>query len=154
MKIDQVFSTHGGKDMVLSKTPIWEEIERAFTNPKIKFQRGESHNMKLKVLNALNKLGWADSVKIEPTNMTINFIKRRVALCLQLGNVSRTYADLLKIQLLFERKMIDAGVIAVPLYAESKKLGNNHAQYERLKNEVKLFDRIINAPIVLIGLST
>ncbi len=154
MEIDQIFSTHSGKDMVLSKATIWNDVERAFTDPKIKVQKGKSRNIKFKVSNTLNKLGWADSVKIEPTNITINFIKRRVALCLQLGNVSRTYADLLKIQLLFERKMIDAGVIAVPLRAESKKLGNNHAQYERLKNELKLFNVFINAPIVLIGLST
>ena len=154
LKIDQIYSSHRGEDMLTSKPQIWNDIKQSLLNSKLQFHRGESQHIKTEVSNTLTKLGWADSVRIEPTKLTINFVKGRVGLCLQLGNVARTYADLLKLQLMHERNVIDVGVIVVPLRSESKKLGSNHAQYERLMDEVKLFENIIIAPLIVIGLST
>jgi len=154
MKIQQMYSSNGGKNIILSNSQIWSELLQVFSESQLRFEKGESQKIKMEVSNTLNKLGWADSVKIQPTNLTINFIKQRVGLCLQLGNVARTYADLLKIQLLIEMKIIDVGVIAVPIRSAAKEMGSNLAQYERLENELKIFDTIISAPIVIVGLST
>lgn len=154
MKICEIYNHHEGKEILRSKSQIWNDLKKAFSNPVLKFQKRESRHIKTEIANTLNKLGWADSITIMPTNLTFNFIKRKVGLCFQLGNVARTYADLLKIQLLFERKIIELGVIAVPVQIDSKKMGSNHAQYERLLKEIELFSNIINAPILLIGLAS
>lgn len=153
VRINQVYSSNSG-EIILQRIPgIWDEITIALSNPFFKFEKGDPNLIKNEVYSRLNKLCWADSVKIEPSNLTINFIKKRVGFCLQLGNVARTYADLLKLQVVFERGLIDVGIIAVPDKYASKRLGSNHAQYERLKEELKLFQNIINAPIIIIGLS-
>lgn len=154
MKIDQIYNSNSGKEILFSKPEIWTELSKVFTNPNFQFKRGNSQLIRMTVSKSLNRFGWADSVKIEPTNLTINFVKRNVGLCVQLGNVARTYADLLKIQILFEKNIIDVGVIAVPGRFDSKKMGSNHAQYERLEEELKLFKNIITVPLVLICLST
>lgn len=154
MKIDQIYSSNDGKSILFSKHQIWDELSQTLSNSKIRFEKRESQNIKMEISRHLNRLGWADSVKIEPTNLTINFIKSRVGLCIQLGNVARTYADLLKMQILYDRKIIDVGVIAVPVRYVSKEMGSNLAQYERLEEEVKIFDKIIKAPLIIIGLST
>lgn len=154
MKICEIYNHREGKKIIKSKPQIWSELEKTFSNPVLKFQKRESRHIKTEIANTLNKLGWADSITITPTNLTFNFIKRKVGLCFQLGNVARTYADLLKIQLLFERKVINVGVIAVPIQSDSKKMGSNHAQYERLFKEIELFSNIIYAPIILIGLTS
>ena len=80
-------------------------------------------------------------------------MKRKVGLCVQLGNIARMYADLLKMQLMYEKQMIDIGIIVVPMKLESKSLGSNHVQFERLVAELKIFDKIINLPLVVIGIS-
>ena len=154
MRIEQIYSYHGGKKILTSKSLVWNDIKQTFSNSKLRFEKRESSYIKTVISNMLNRRGWADSIKIEPTHLTINFLKRKVGLCLQLGNVARTYADLLKIQLMYNKKLIDVGVIAVPIIEDSKRMGSNHAQYERLVEEVKLFDSIIKLPLVIIGLST
>ena len=154
MKIDQIFSSHGGENVLAEKDQVLEDIKVSLTNSHVKFEKGEAPYIKAIVNKTLTDLGWADSVKIPPTNLTVNFVKRRVGLCLQLGNVARTYADLLKLQVLFEKQIIEVGVIALPIRSNSIKLGSNAAQYERLKEEVKLFENIIKVPLVLIGIST
>lgn len=152
MKIGQMYSSNGGLKVIMDEPDILNEITLSLTNPLVKFEKGDPPFIKLKVSNTLSEFGWGDEVKLEPTNLTINFMKKRVGFCLQLGNVARTYADLLKIQSFYERNIIDVGVIAVPDNINSRKMGSNLAQYERLEEEIKLFGNFINAPIVLIGL--
>jgi hypothetical protein len=153
INIDQVYSSNGGKKILLSKKNIWGEIEKTFTNSKLSLQKGETTYLKRQISNNLNKLGWSDDITIEPTKLTINFIKKRVGLCFQLGNVARIYADLLKIQTLYQKKIIDSGVLIVPMKKESRTLGSNHAQYERIVDEMKLFEEIIDLPLLIIGVN-
>ena len=154
MKISEIQYFNGSKAKLHNKDEIWNEIVESLSDPALKFKKTEARNMKNKVSNSLNRFGWGDTIKIEPTNLSINFIKQNVGLCIQLGNVARTYADLLKIELLYERKLIDMGVIAVPIYSESKKFGSNYSQYERLVEELKLFKNIITTPIIVVGLTS
>lgn len=152
INIEQIYSSNGGKKNLLSKNDIWKEIEETFTNSKLSLQKGETAELKRQISNKLNQLGWSDDITIEPTKLTINFIKKRVGLCFQLGNVARIYADLLKIQSLYRKKIIDSGVLIVPMKKEARTLGSNHAQFERLVEEMRLFNEIIDLPLVIIGL--
>lgn len=85
--------------------------------------------------------------------LSISFLKSRVGVCFQIGNVARTYADILKLNQLNKKGIIDVGVIVVPHKLESKKMGANYAQFDRLANELSQFSDIISAPIIVIGLS-
>ncbi len=154
MKIDNLFSIHDGEKILKSNQLIWDEIQYVINESNLTFFKGCSPEIKKKISISFNKLGWADTVKIKPTNLSINYIKRKVGVCFQLGNVARTYADLLKIQVFFQKKLIDVGVLIVPLKNYSKKIGSNIAQFERLREEIILFDQIITLPLVIIGLST
>lgn len=85
--------------------------------------------------------------------MTISFLKDKIGLCIQLGNVSRTYADILKLNYLGHNGKISAGVIIVPGVLETKKLGANYARFDRLSREIELFSEIIETPILVLSLS-
>lgn len=154
MQINEIFSNNGGDKILFTRENIYSEIKTALSSSALVFKKGESARIKSEVSDILVCMGWADSVKIHPTNLTVNFIKERVAFCLQLGNIARTYADLLKLQVISNKQIIDVGILAVPIRSDSIKLGSNAAQYERLKEEVILFENIITVPLVLIGLST
>lgn len=153
INIEEIYTNNGGEKLFDVNCDIWNEIKETFTNNSMKLRKGETREIREHISDSLNKKGWADEIKIYPSNMTINYLKRNVGLCFQLGNVARIYADLLKIQTMFERKKITVGVIAVPMKLESKSLGSNHVQFERLVEELKIFDKIINLPLVVIGIS-
>ncbi len=99
-----------------------------------------------------NKIGWADRVKISENNLTVSFVKDNVGICLQLGNIARIYADILKISYLGRKGIIDVGVIIVPDESEAKKLGGNYANFSRLSREIVLFSEIINFPILAMSI--
>ena len=103
--------------------------------------------------SCFDEKGWADKVKVINTNLTINFSKSKVGVCFQIGNVARTYADILKLMALHHKKNIEVGVIIVPGELESKLLGKNYARYDRLEREIILYKDIITVPILAIGLS-
>jgi len=85
--------------------------------------------------------------------LTITFLKKKVGICFQIGNVARTYADILKLSQLNKKGIIDVGVIIVPHKNESKLMGANYAQFERLVKELAQFKEIVPTPIIVIGLS-
>ena len=72
-------------------------------------------------------------------------------MCFQTGNVGRIYADLLKLQTLYTRGNITAGIILIPQIKTAKELGSNMASYERLIRELPIFSQVITMPIVVIG---
>ena len=153
MKISDDYS-HRNALFILSSIPdIYNEIEIVITKCEYSFEKHNTELIKKYLSSEFNKLGWADRVKInKKSNLTINFIKDKIGLCIQLGNVARTYADLLKISYLVQQKGIKAGIIIVPGEKESKLLGANYANFERLVREVTLFSEIIEAPILIISL--
>lgn len=96
--------------------------------------------------------GWAKDVKIAGSNLSVSFLRERIAVCVQLGNVSRTYADLLKMQTLIASGRIGIAVEVVPAIGASKLMGSNHASFERLVRDLDLFKTTIVGPILVVGL--
>ena len=72
-------------------------------------------------------------------------------MCFQTDNVGRIYADLLKLQTLYTKGNIIAGIILVPQIKTAKELGSNMANYERLIRELPIFSQVITMPLVVIG---
>lgn len=154
MKINDDYSHRNAFSILSATSSIYNEIETVITKCEYRFGKHNTELIKKYLSSEFNKSGWADRVKInKKSNLTINFIKDRVGLCIQLGNVARTYADLLKISYLVQQKGIKAGIIIVPGEKESKLLGANYANFERLVREIMLFSEIIDAPILILSLS-
>lgn len=61
------------------------------------------------------------------------------------------YADLLKLQTLYVKGNITAGIILIPTDSTANELGSNMANYERHVRELPLFSQVITMPIVVIG---
>ena len=101
----------------------------------------------------LMMLGWSDKTRIDAeSQVTITAMKSKVGLCLQTGNISRMYADLIKLQYLYQKDKIDSAFYILPSKESAKIMGDNVANIERLSNELQLYRYIISLPILVIGL--
>ena len=152
MKICDQFSYKGALDIIEKKETILHELKEVIQED-LKFGMDKPSMIKKYVANKFNQMGWGDKVPVGNSKLTINFKKLNVGVCFQLGNVARTYADILKLMELYSKNSIEAGVIYVAHSIEAKKMGQNHAYYERLVKELYLFRDIITIPILVIGLS-
>lgn len=152
MKICDMHDHKGAYQVLIGKDGIWSEINNIFNNPLV-FGKVKPQRIKISLSKEFNRLGWADRVKIHNNNrLTISFLKDKVGICIQLGNVARTYADLLKLTYLGNKRIIDVGVIFVPDEIESKIMGANYARYDRLSREIEVFGEIIDIPLLIISL--
>ena len=82
--------------------------------------------------------------------LTIGYKKGEVGLCTQLGNAARVYADLLKLQTVFNLGLIELGVLVVPSDSYSSYLGTNHAGFSRADRDIKALEATLTMPLVLI----
>lgn len=100
----------------------------------------------------IKKRGWSDNILLDvESKISITSEKLDIGLCLQTGNVSRTYADILKLQTLFLQDKIKAGIIIVPTSDCARKYASNSASFERLVRELGIFTQVITMPIIVVG---
>lgn len=100
----------------------------------------------------LEKEGWTGEYRLDATSkITISSYLKGIGMCFQTGNVGRIYADLLKLQTLYTKGNITAGIILIPQIKTAKELGSNMANYERLIRELPIFSQVITMPIVVVG---
>lgn len=105
------------------------------------------------VLSELRELGWSDKMKIDSeSSITITSMKSGVGLCFQTGNVSRFYADILKLQSLYLKDKASSAIYIIPTKKYAKIMGNNLVFFERLVSELELYKHIITLPIFVVGI--
>lgn len=98
-------------------------------------------------------MGWSPEVCLDSTSrISITSVKSNIGLCIQTGNMSRVYADMLKLQTLYQRKVVNAGVIILPTSIGAKSLGDNVANRDRIQRELDIFTDVISIPLVLFGI--
>lgn len=96
--------------------------------------------------------GWSDEYRLNvDSRITITSFQQNIGLCFQTGNVGRVYADLLKLQTLFVKGNIVAGVLIVPKKNMVTVFGSNSANYERVVKELPIFEQVITMPLVVVG---
>lgn len=101
-----------------------------------------------------NEYGWSDRVKVCPeAEITITAKKGEIGLCFQTGNMARFYADLLKLELLFQKELIHGAIYILPDKHLAKVWGENIANFERFTKEVSIFAQIIHTPLLIIGMT-
>jgi len=133
-------------------TTILDQIDSIFSSLTIAIKRFAASKINHEVSLRLKEFGWSDSVRLaEGSKITITSIKDDVGLCMQTGNVSRIYADLLKLQSLYVNDSIKSAIIIVPTGKAARKLGGNIVSFERLCRELPIFARVITLPIIIIA---
>jgi hypothetical protein len=138
----------GGLNKLTSS--LKQEIEKAITSCQISPSKGAAARIGKAIADALTMAGWSGEVHLSrESRITITSAKNGVGLCLQTGNMSRLYADLLKLQNMFLAGTIKLGVILVPSHQAAKKLGDNIANADRLKRELGIFHKVIHMPLVV-----
>ena len=144
------FSYRNGLDVVPST--IVEDVTISIESINQSIGLYEVSDFRKELLLKMKQRGWSDNVLLDKVSkISITGEKERCGLCLQTGNVSRIYADLLKLQTLFLQNKIKAGVIILPTVKCAKDYTSNAATYERLNRELNIFDQVITVPLVIIG---
>ena len=107
------------------------------------------------ILESLGDIGCSSSVKIDKNlNITISSIKNSCGICVQFGNISRYYADILKLQYLYKNSKINLGIIVVPkkeLTLNFYRSGGNLSSFERIIKEMDVLKNIITIPLAIVG---
>lgn len=108
--------------------------------------------LKKMIRERMEKEGWTGEYRLDVSSrITISSYMDGVGLCFQTGNYSRIYADLLKLQTLYTKGKISAGIILIPQSKTALELGSNMANFERLVRELPIFSQVITMPLVVIG---
>ncbi|WP_368346079.1 BglII/BstYI family type II restriction endonuclease [Pelagovum sp. HNIBRBA483] len=130
-----------------------EEILNAIKHCKTPIERGSGTELRNEVLDRLKDQGWTDKVQVaHGSKITIASQKNRVGLGIQTaGNMSRMYADLIKLQQMYLDGLIDVGVLILPTAVAARILGDNLANSDRLEGELVIFRKVIHMPLVIVS---
>jgi hypothetical protein len=96
--------------------------------------------------------GWIKGLSVGRSRLSIGYVLGDIGLCIQLGNTSRVYADLLKFETLFRLHSISQAVLVVPSEEYSSSLGTNYANFTRAEQDIKAFSPTITVPILLVSI--
>lgn len=127
-----------------------KEIEQAISVCDVEPGKAAATKIRKKILSSLVQNGWSSEVSLaRDSDITITSAKDGIGLCLQTGNMSRMYADLVKLQKMFLDGGIKVGVMIVPTAAAAKLLGSNIVNAERLMRELDIFRKVLHMPLVI-----
>lgn len=151
MKFAEDYSHHNGRDQWVQRG-LADWLVGVFQRPGLTVGPGSTVAVRDHVKAELAADGWPFDVKIDQAyDLTVFGIKGDLSFHLQTGNASRAPYDLLKLQHLWSARRIEAAALALPTKQAASKIGSNIASFERVMNELRLFDRTITVPIFLIG---
>lgn len=127
------------------------EIEAAIYSCSVAIGRGAAPKIREAIVGHLGRRGWPGEFQVEPpSKITITSLKNGIGLCVQTGgNMSRMYADLLKLQKLYMEDRVKAGAFILPTAPAARELGDNIANADRLQAELSIFRKVIHMPIAV-----
>lgn len=148
------YSHRSGKSTV--GTSLLNKTRAVLENVSFKIKPRCATALRETILAGLGRDGWSGEVQISrKRKLTVTAMHGHVALCLQTGNMSRFYADLLKLQAQFIEGKIKGAIYVLPTRSASRVMGQNIAHFERLTSELKEeFNRVITVPLVVIGVES
>lgn len=151
MKFSFVYDHHNA-EAEWSRRDLSEWLTDIFVAPGITVDEGCTGQIRTHIQRELEKEGWATNVKIDQElNLTVTAMKDDLAFQLQTGNMSRAPYDMLKLQYLYHAGKIQAAALAMPTKSCADIIGSNVANAERMCNELRVFDRIITVPILVVA---
>lgn len=130
-----------------------QEIVDAIETCQTPIDRGYGTDLRNEMLDKLKKQGWSDKVQVaQESRITIASQKNKIGLGIQTsGNMSRMYADLIKLQQMYLNDAIRVGVLILPTSAAARQMGDNLANSDRLEGELSIFSKVIHMPLVVLS---
>ncbi|WP_071546506.1 restriction endonuclease [Pseudodesulfovibrio hydrargyri] len=152
MKLAYTYDDHHNAGSVWENRDLKDWLTDVFEAPAIKIEPRCTSAIREHVeLEFLNE-GWGLNVKLDPDfGLKVFSLKDDLAFQLQTGNMSRAPYDLLKLQYLFQAGKIEGAAIALPTQEAGRIIGDNIAHAERVCRELKLFDRVVTVPILIVA---
>lgn len=130
--------------------PLQAEVAASIRAVNIKVTKGAAPKIRGALTSELIGRGWSTEAEISGSSrMTVTSMKSKVGLCLQTGNISRMYADLLKLQKLYMDGTIIAATMIVPTHACARDMGDNIVNANRLERELEIFRKVIHLPVLV-----
>ncbi len=128
-----------------------DEIRDIIGSVEIKPDRGAAPSFRDAFNLGLTAKGWSTKTSLSTgSKISISSTKGATGLCMQTGgNMSRMYADLLKLQHLYITGKIKCGMMIVPTKPTAKLLGDNVVHASRLVQELNLFNKVIYVPMII-----
>lgn len=131
---------------------ILNPLMRRLSELQFEFRENTASDLRKIILDCIMELGWSDQVKVDKEhNITITSMRNNVGLCLQLGNMARFYADILKLEVLHQKDTAVSAIYILPTKAAAASLGSNIVHFDRFTEELNIFKHIITIPIAVIG---
>lgn len=128
-------------------------VTDAIAGVTVKAGPGAATRIRAQVLSQLKAAGWSGEVCVSAdSDMTITSAKNDIGLCMQTGNMSRMYADLMKLQAMYLNDIIKGAIIVVPSQDMAKLLGDNIAQANRLERELAIFKKVYHVPTLVFAM--
>lgn len=152
MRLAFTYEEHHNAGSEWEKRELKEWLTDVFEAPAIKIRKGCTSDIRAHVESEFLNEGWALDVRLDSDSMIKVFsMKEDMAFQLQTGNMSRAPYDLLKLEYLYKSGRIEAAALALPNQEAAKKMGDNIAYAERVVRELKLFDRVITLPLLVVA---
>ena len=149
----QIYNYRGGQQITPDNTR--DSVVKAIENINYTIGKYDIRNFNRELMDKLHEYGWSDAFPLSVySKITISSVFEKIGLCVQTGNVARTYADILKLQTLYTDEKINAGILVLPVKECADAFGKNIANYERFLRELSLvFSRVITIPLLIVGFS-
>lgn len=152
MKLAYTYDNHHEAGAVWEIRDMKEWLTDVFEEPSIAIGKRCTRAIREHVEKEFLNDGWAMDVRLDSESMIKVFsLKNDLAFQLQTGNMSRAPYDLLKLEYLYKSGRIEAAALALPTREAAKEIGDNIASAERVIRELKLFDRVITVPILVVA---
>jgi hypothetical protein len=152
MKLAFTYDDHHNAGAEWEQRELKEWLTDVFEVPALRIQRQCTSDIHAHVQQEFINEGWATNVRLaHEQKLEVTALKDDLAFQLQTGNMSRAPYDLLKLQYLFQTQRIEAAALALPTKDAAKIIGDNLAHAERVCRELKLFDRVITVPIIVVA---
>lgn len=152
MKLAFTYEDHHSAGSEWEKRELKEWLTDVFEVPAIRIAKGCTSAIREHVESEFLNEGWALDVRLDSDSMIKVFsLKDEMAFQLQTGNMSRAPYDLLKLEYLYKSGRIETAALALPTQEAAKKMGDNIAYAERVIRELKLFDRVITLPLLVVA---
>lgn len=152
MKLAFTYDEHHSAGSEWESRELKDWLTDVFEAPEVVIQKRCTQDIRDHIETEFLNERWALGVNIDQKlGLKVTAVREDLAFQLQTGNMSRAPYDLLKLQYLFQIGKIEAAALAVPTKEAAKLMGDNIANAERIIRELKLFDRLITAPILVVA---
>lgn len=146
------YFSHNNAEQIVDEH-LKERITNVLRSTDFVISAGCADELRKLVLGQLKSNGWSDDFKLNAhSQISLTSSVNDHVLCFQTGNMSRFYADLLKLEYVFKNKKTRAAFYLIPSKEAAKKMGSNIAHFDRFTSELTLFQEIVTIPILVVGI--